>query len=161
MKMRGVIVLAFPLFLTAGAWADAADGTRGRMGPGMMGELGMGPHAMYGYGMGAGMMGGCGPGSLMANIPDLTSEQRAKISDIRKEFRRKQWGLMEKMHEDAQSGNFYRGGKFDEQAARKHYDAAAGIHKQMFENAVDAQKRIDSVLTPKQREQLQQATGSQ
>lgn len=78
MKMRGLIVLAFP-YLTVGAWAEPADGTCGRMGPGMMGELGMGPHAMYGYGMGAGMIGDCGPSSLMANIPNLTSEQRAKM----------------------------------------------------------------------------------
>jgi Spy/CpxP family protein refolding chaperone len=46
-----------------------------------------------------------------------------------------------------------------EQAARKAYDASAALHKQMFENHLEAQKRIDSVLTPQQREQVQQGWG--
>lgn len=127
----------------------------------MMGGYGMGPGMMGGHGMGPGMMGGYGSGGWEASIPDLTNEQRTKIAGIQKELRQKQWALMGRMHEDAMSGGFfYRDGKFDEQAARKAYDVTASLHKQMFENSLEAQKRIDSLLTPKQREQLQRGWGS-
>jgi Spy/CpxP family protein refolding chaperone len=56
-----------------------------------------------------------------------------------------------------QSVTFYRGGKFDEQAARNAYAEAEKVHRQMFENMLDAQKQVDAVLTPQQREQLSQA----
>lgn len=151
MKQRALVTLAACLFFTTPAWSQ--PGGYG-MGGGMMGGQGMGHGMMGGYDMGHGMMGGWGP-----TIPDLTSEQRSKIAAIQKELRQKQWTLMEKMHEDAQQGSFYRGGKFDEQAARKAFDARASLHKQMFENSLEAQKRIDSVLTPQQREQAQRAWG--
>ena len=35
----------------------------------------------------------------------------------------------------------------------------AALRKQMFENYLDEQKRIDSILTPQQREQLQRTWG--
>lgn len=161
MKQRALVTLAACLLFATPAWAQSGGYGMGPgmmgghgMGPGMMGGYGMGHGMMDGYGMGPGMMGGWGP-----NIPDLTSEQRSKISAIQKELRQKQWTLMEKMHDDAQQGNIYRGGKFDEQAARRAFDARASLHKQMFENSLEAQKRIDSVLTPQQREQLQRAWG--
>lgn len=63
---------------------------------------------------------------------------------------------MDKMHERAyQSGDFYRDGKFDEQAARKHYEEMAVLRKQMFENSLEQRKRIDSILAPEQRQQWQ------
>lgn len=134
---------------------DEGYGGRG-MGPGMMrGEGhgrgdGMRPDMMHGQGMGGGMMGGHG-----LNLPDLTNEQRAQIAEIQKELHRKQWALMGQMHEQRwQSGGGMHGGPLDEQAARKHYDAMSAIHKQMFENSLEARKRIDSLLTPQQREQL-------
>jgi len=55
--------------------------------------------------------------------------------------------------------NIYRGGKFDEQAARKAYDTMEKTHRQMFENSLDAQKRIDALLTPQQRQQLERWRG--
>jgi len=164
-KLKKSMLATFAMFMVLANSASAqpagsgpgAMGGRG-MGPHMMDGYGMGPGMMGGYGMGFGMMGGCGSGGMAAYIPDLTNEQQTKISDIQKELRQKQWALMEKMHEDMQSGNFYRGGKFDDQAARKAYDRHESMHKQMFENALDAQKRIDNVLTPRQREQLQRAS---
>ncbi len=150
------IALATCLFLMPSAWSQSAGGGAGP-GPRMMGGHGMGPGMMGGYGMSPGMMGGYGYGGWGPSIPDLTNEQRTKITSIQKELRQKQWALMGKMHEDAGSGSFfYRDGKIDEQAARKAYDVTANQHKQMFENFLDAQKRIDSLLTPKQREQMQQ-----
>jgi Spy/CpxP family protein refolding chaperone len=115
------------------------------MNHGMMGE-GYGPD---GYSMGSGMMWG---GGAPLN---LTEEQRAKIAEIQKEVRAKQWALMEKMHEQGwRSGGFARDGQFDEPAARKAYDAMTDLRKQMFENSLAVRKRIDSVLTPQQREQI-------
>lgn len=124
------------------------------MGPGMMRGDGSGPGYRHGgYGMGPGMM--WGDGAL-----DLTDEQRAKLAGIQSEFSRKQWALMEKMHEQGwHSGGFARDGKFDEQAARKAHDTMAELRKQMFENSLEAHKQIDSLLTPQQREQMQMHRG--
>jgi Spy/CpxP family protein refolding chaperone len=124
--------------------------------------LGMGNHGMMGgsgYGMmGApGMMGGFGT----RNIPDLTADQRSKITAIRRDLRNRQLSLMDQMHDQWASTNTYRNGQFDEQAARSAYDAAQKLHRQMFENSLDAQKRIDALLTPAQRQQLQRSSGAQ
>ncbi|HEX6320160.1 MAG TPA: Spy/CpxP family protein refolding chaperone [Burkholderiales bacterium] len=145
----------------------------GMMGPGMMGGYGpgygmgpgmMGPGMMGGYGpgygmapgmMGPGMMGGYGGGWGYGYGLDLSQEQRSKIADIQQDMARQRWELMEKLH--AQGGPMYEAfgsGTFDEQAARKAYDAMAGAHKQMFESWLDARKRMDAVLTPEQREQM-------
>jgi Spy/CpxP family protein refolding chaperone len=124
------------------------------MHPDMMAGHGMG--AMMGGGMGGAMMGGYGPA-----IPDLTNEQRTQIAQIQKELRSKQWALMGQMHEHAwQPGGAMQGGSFDEQAARQAYDQMAALRKQMFENALQARKRIDSLLTPQQREQWRSRPGS-
>jgi Spy/CpxP family protein refolding chaperone len=123
-------------------------------GPGMRGEgYGYGPGMMGGgYGMGLGMMGGLG-----ALPSGLSAEQRTRIGEVQQDLRRKQWALMQQMHEIAWS----RGdaspsaAPLDEQAARKQYDAVAAVRKQMFENTLDARKRIDAVLTPQQRQEWQ------
>jgi Spy/CpxP family protein refolding chaperone len=143
------------------------------MGPGMMGGYGpgygMGPGMMGGYGpggMGPGMMGGYGPGygmgpGMMGGYggygygPELSPEQRAKIVDMQQEFARKQWESMAKMH--AEGGPMYQAfgpGAFDEKAARNAYQAMAEAQKQMFEASLQMRKKIESVLTPEQREQM-------
>lgn len=159
MKLRTLKILATCLCMTTSAWSQPAGPGPG-MGPGMMDGYGRG--MMGGYGMGPGMMGSYGHGMMggwMPNVSNLTDEQREKIAAAQKDFQQKQWALMGKMHENGSTGSFYRGGKFDEQAARKAFDASIGLHKQMFENSIEMHKRIDSVLTPKQREQLQNADG--
>jgi Spy/CpxP family protein refolding chaperone len=143
------------------------------MGPGMMGGYGqgygMGPGMMggygQGYGMGPGMMGACGPGygmgpGMMGGYGglyglDLSAEQRTKVSEIQRELFGKQWALMGAMHQ--QGGPMeeaYASGKFDEKAARKAFEAMSELRKQMFEASLQAQKRIDALLTPEQRDQL-------
>lgn len=122
------------------------------MGPGMMGGYGYGPG---GYGMGPGMMWGYGPGGY--NPLKLSDEQRAKIADIQNDVSRKQWALMSSMHEL----RFSRRAEAPSDAeARKLYQASADLRKQMFENSLDARKRIDTVLTKEQREQLRRGWGS-
>jgi Spy/CpxP family protein refolding chaperone len=121
------------------------------MGPGMMGGYGgYGP----GYGMGPGMMGGYG-GYGYGYGPDLSAEQRAKIAEIQQGAFRKQWELMDKMHEEG--GPMYQAfgsGAFDEKAARKAYQQMAEAQKEMFELSLETRKKIDAVLTPEQRQQM-------
>lgn len=129
----------------------------GMMGPGygMMGPGGYGPGAYgpgMGMGMGPGMMGGWG--GLPAN---LSAEQRTKIAEIQRDLRKRQWPLMQEMHElmwtDAEQG------ALDEQAQRRQFERHAALQKQMFEGMLDARKRIDAVLTPQQREELRRGPG--
>lgn len=117
----------------------------GMMGPGygMMGPGAYGP----GMGMGPGTMGGPG---LPSN---LGAEQRAKISEIQRELRKRQWPLMQEMHE-LMWNEAEQGGALDEQAQRRDFERHAALQKQMFESMLDARKRMEAVLTPQQREEL-------
>lgn len=124
------------------------------MGQGMMGGGGYGP----GYGMGPGMMGG-GYGGMMgggyAYVPDLTPEQRTKLSEIQQEFAKSHWALMSAMHsQDGPMAQMHGRGATDEKAARQAYDAMAAMHKQMFESSLEMRKRMDAVLTEDQLEQM-------
>ncbi|MBK6005812.1 Spy/CpxP family protein refolding chaperone [Ramlibacter ginsenosidimutans] len=178
MKHRAVAFTAAALLgLAASTCATAAEPARGYgygPGPGMMGGGGgygmMGPG--YGYGPGPGMMGGGygmmgpggyggGPGMMGGGwgaLPsDLSAEQRARIAEIQREFRKQQWPLMQQMQEAMwDSGS----GPQDEQAERRDYDRVAALHKQMFENMLASRKRMEAVLTPEQREQMRQAWGT-
>ena len=123
-------------------------GGYGMMGPGGYGMMGPG-----GYGGGPGMMGG-GWGALPS---DLSAEQRGKIAEIQREFRKQQWPLMQQMQETMwDSGS----GPQDEQAERRDYDRVAALHKQMFENMLASRKRMEAVLTPEQREQMRKGWGT-
>jgi Spy/CpxP family protein refolding chaperone len=88
----------------------------------------------------------------------LSRDQRNKIYAIHKDLRGKQFALMDRMHDSMQSVRHYRDGKFDEQAARNAYATAEKIHREMFENMLNAQKQADALLTPQQRQQLSQAS---
>lgn len=139
------------------AQAGPGDGP----GHGMMGGYGgmMGPGMMGGYG---GMMGpgSGGPGGMMGGwgaLPaDLTADQLAQISTIQREMRAKQWPLAQQMHELMWAGGER---SFDESTERRDYERVSALHKQMFDNMLEARKRIDAVLTPQQREQLRRGPG--
>lgn len=160
------------LTLAGCAQPDRMQGMR----PGMMGDdevyggLGMGPGMMHGgaaahhgrgaHGMAAHRMGGAMMGDYGA-IPDLTDAQRAQIAQIHQDLHRKQWALMGQMHEQAWQMPGRAGSPFDEQAARQAYDQRAALRKQMFENSLEARRRISSVLTPQQRDALGRRPGGQ
>jgi Spy/CpxP family protein refolding chaperone len=164
MKRELAILSAFLLLsVTACSQPGPAPGP----GPGMMGGYGMGPGMMGGgygpgYGMGHGMMMGPGMmGGYGGMPPDLSPEQRTQLAEIQQEYRRKQWGVMQSMHSLMGSAEGPApGGAFDEQAARKNYDAVAALRKQMFENSLEARKRMDALLTPQQREQMRRSWGA-
>ena len=141
------------------AFAGTAAGQQYGYGHGMMGQGMMGP-GMLGQGMmGPGMMGQgmMGPGMHGFGYGvDLTPEQRAKMLEIEQRFAQQHWDLMGKMHQQGYRGaQVYRDGKFDEQAARKNYQATDAAHKQMFETWLKAQKEMDALLTPDQRQKMQ------
>jgi Spy/CpxP family protein refolding chaperone len=162
MSKRLIAALCTVLLLPT-AWAQPTGAGQQGPGAGRGGHMGWGQGQGGGWGMmggaGAGMMGGPGLGMMGQgwNTLNLSKEQRNKIYAIHKDLRDKQLALMDKMHENMQSQNLYRGGKFDEQAARSMYETNEKVHRQMFENMLDAQKRADSLLTPAQRQQLSQA----
>ena len=154
---RSLIASAAAALLATAALAQPGygPGMMGGYGPGMMG--GYGPGMMGGYGPGM-MGGGYGPGMMGGwgaegwGIPDLTADQRKKLAEARQEFSKKQWPLMQQMHSIA--WNASDSDASDEQAARKNYEAMAALQKQMFDNRLELRKRIDAVLTPKQREEM-------
>lgn len=159
--MRNRLATAWGALLLVPALALGAEQAWGQPGPGPgAGPRGGGPRTDWGHGMGGGwgMMGGWGGmvGPGWGHL-DLTKDQRNKIYAIHRDLREKQFALMDRMHDSMQSVSFYRDGKFDEQAARNAYAAAEKIHRQMFDNMLEAQKRVDAVLTPQQRQQLSQA----
>lgn len=151
----GLAAVAAPGFAQSGTDYPPMMGGYGPgygMGPGMMGGYGYGP----GYGMGPGMMRGYGPGYGMGpgmmrgygmgygmgpgmtggcggygyNALNLTDAQREKIQKIQQEAAQAQWEIMSKMHEAVSQG------------------------------WQDAQKKIDTVLTKEQREQLKRGWGA-
>lgn len=126
-------------------------------GGGMHGGMG-GMHQGKGGGMGGGMMGmgqGIPPG-VLATL-GLTPEQQAKVTEIQRDQQRKRHamhGTMQEMRwkaQDAQKDGF------NEDAARKQFDAMAAMRKEMFEAGLAAHKQLESVLTPEQREKLKKA----
>lgn len=139
---RALLAAAAGLLLTGSALSQPYG-----MGPGMMGGYGN----EGGYGMGPGMMGGYGPGGYASRL-NLTDEQRDKIGEIQEELAQKRYGLMSSMHQ--QRYQAFRAGKGDEATARKSFEAMQATQKAMFEASLDANKRIEAVLTPEQRKQL-------
>jgi Spy/CpxP family protein refolding chaperone len=117
------------------------------MGPGMMGESG------GGYGMGPGMMGGRGA-EAYAGLK-LTPEQKKQITAIQQDNRKARWQLMGTMHEQGyHMHDLFGPGTVDEAAARKAFEQMQATQKAMFDLQLDAQKKINAVLTAEQRERV-------
>ncbi len=138
------------------------------MGPGMMGGYGMmhGPGMMGGYGMmhDPGMMGGegmmYGPG-MMGMGPvwmlNLTDEQRAKISKLQGELRKKQWATMGQIMDERQKlFELYSADSPDAKKVGAVYGKIFDLRRQMIEAAIDTQNHTQALLTKEQRAQLDQ-----
>lgn len=126
-------------------------------GPGMQGRGMMhGPGMMGGQGMGMGMHGG--PGLAAIEALGLTDEQRAKVTEIRRDLQRKNHALMSSLREVRWKGqDLAKAPVLDVAAARKLYDEGAAVHKQMFEARLEARAKAEAVLTKEQREQLRKS----
>ncbi|MGD2141056.1 MAG: Spy/CpxP family protein refolding chaperone [Burkholderiales bacterium] len=146
----------------------------GMMGPGMMGP-GMGPGmmgpGMMGPGMGPGMMGpgmmgpgymgpgNTGPGDYYGL--DLSANQRDKIAAIQKQARKEQWDLMTQMREEQYKlQELYYSDSPDPSAINAQAGKIEQLQRKMIQANIEAQKRVAAVLTPEQRDQLQQWYGS-
>lgn len=177
MRTRFALAALAAATLSTLAFAQMGQG----MGPGMMGGRGMGPGMgqqqdcpMMGQGMGGkgmrhgqggmhggGMMGddmARGPGLAAIEALDLTPEQRAKVTELRREVQRRNHALMGSMREIRWKGQDLRSApELDAAAARKLYDEGAAVRKQMFESRLEARAKAEALLTKEQREQLRKA----
>ncbi len=142
------------------------------MGPGMMGGYGgygMGPGMMGGYGgygMGPGMMGGYG-GNHMGGFGlgplyrlNLTDEQHKQIDGIEDGLRKKNWGLMGKMQDEMSKLNGLGTEKQDRSAILAANKRMFELRQQMLENGLDAQDKVESLLTPQQKGQYKKLSQS-
>ena len=158
---------------TTSAFAQASDSGRqgggygygygmmgGGLGPGMMGGgpgiMGGGPGMMGG---GPGMMGG-GPGMMGFGVGwgdalGLTDEQRTKINRIQDDTRHAHWALMNGiMDQQAKLRDLYEAPTRDAAAIDSTYQAIGDLRQKMIDSSRDARKRMEAVLTNKQREKL-------
>ena len=131
------------------------------MGQGMGGMGGKGMRHGQGGMHGGGMMGddmARGPGLAAIEALDLTPEQRAKVTELRREVQRRNHALMGSMREIRWKGQDLRSApELDAAAARKLYDEGAAVRKQMFESRLEARAKAEALLTKEQREQLRKA----
>ena len=139
-------------------------------GPGMMNGYGpgYGPGMMNGYGpgYGPGMMGGYGPGygpgfgfgargGAARNPLSLSNDQRTKINAIQNQTRKSNWALMGQIQdEQAKIGDLSEAPSPDNAAIEKAEKDISKLQQQMYQNAVDAHKKMDEVLTKEQKEKL-------
>ena len=122
-------------------------------GYGMGGAYGMGPGMMGGDGMGPGMGMGGGWGMAPQGLPDLTPDQRTRVSRIQDDTRRKHWELMGKMMEEqSRLRDLNDAPKRDSDAINDTYKKISELQRKMYEQSADAHKRMEAVLTQEQKE---------
>jgi Spy/CpxP family protein refolding chaperone len=157
-----------------GPMMDRDDWGRGMMGRGYggyhMGGYGMGGYGGYhmgGYGMGPGMMGGYGMGTGgyhmgvygmgPMHMLDLTDAQRDKIEAIASEMRKSHFNSMEQIaKEESALSKLYNEDKRDARKIGAVYGRIFDVRRKMIEQMVEAQNRMEAVLTKEQRDQLKQ-----
>lgn len=101
--------------------------------------------------MGPGMMGSYRTRSDL----NLTEEQRNKIAKIQDDVRPKHWELMGKMYdEQSQMNEMFSSDTRNDAALSKTYRKMSDLRHQMFDLTLDAQKKIDVLLTKEQREKV-------
>ncbi len=112
---------------------------------------GMGHGMMGGYGMGSGMMGGYGAGPGMLS---LTEQQQNNMAQIQEEVRKKHRDLMGKMNaEQMKLQQLYYSGKRDSAAIEAQHKKIYQLQREMDESWMDAQGRMDALLTKEQKDQ--------
>jgi Spy/CpxP family protein refolding chaperone len=122
----------------------------GGYGPGMMGG-GYGP-GMMGGGYGPGMMGAYGQGPAGLN---LTPDQISKIEKIREELFKANEPLARQMFQERnRMQEAYMGGQSDPEKMKKAFSNMSDLQKKMFDAHVNAQKKMDDVLTKEQRQKM-------
>lgn len=142
-------------------------GAMGGYGPGMMGGYG-GPGMMGGFG-GPGMMGGFGGPGMMGGGPglaglllgrgspvELTDEQRSRVKQISDGERKQHWALMGKMlDEQTKLRDLLEQATPDPKAVGAAYGSISQLQQQMLESHLQARNELQGLLTPEQREQVE------
>ena len=119
------------------------------MGRGMMGHGMVGPGMMGGYGYGA------GPGMI-----NLTEQQQNKMAQIQEEVGRKHWDLMARINaEQIKLQQLYYSGKQDPAAIEAQHKKIYQLQREMDDSWMDAQGRMDAVLTKEQKERFRGGSG--
>lgn len=122
---------------------DHYQGYGNGWGHGMMGDWSMGPGMMRGYGYGA------GPGML-----NLTEQQQNKMAQMQEEVRKKHWDLISKMNlEQTKLQQLYYSGNRDYAAIEAQNKKIYQLQRELYESRMDAQGRMDAVLTKEQKDQ--------
>lgn len=140
-------------------------GPGGGMGPGMMGGYGSGAGGGYapGYGMGPGMMGpGMMGGGMMGGMGygmlsqlNLTPEQWGKVNAVHEELAKKNWELGGRMQEEGfKLRNLMIAEKRDRTAIVAQYRKLLEIRTQRFQTRLEAQEKVDNILSKEQKGQL-------
>jgi len=140
----------------------------GGMGCGMMGGMGGGKAGgMTGHmggGMGGGMMGGMGRGGMLG-VPlgvtgplshfNLSDDQRKQILKVQDDLRRKHHEFRGKMMEEqVKLRDLHFAEKRDRSAIVGQYRKLGELRGQMVEASLDAQDKIEAVLTKEQKDML-------
>lgn len=132
--------------------ASHGDGMMGGHASGMMG------------GYSDGMMGGHGSGMMtepemhMLGMLSLSKEQQTKINQISDELKHNNWitqGLMN--DETAKLRDLYQADKRDPAAIGKEYQKVFDLKRQLIVTYLEAENKIEEVLTPEQRANLKDA----
>ncbi len=144
---KRVLPMLFAMLLTGGASvAHACDWDYGGYGYGWgRGMMGMGPGMM-----GPGMIDsyGAGPGMF-----DLTEQQQNKMALIQEEAGKRRWDLIGRMNaEQIKLQQLYYSGKRDSAAIDAQYKKIYQLQREMNESWMDAQVRMDALLTKEQKE---------
>lgn len=100
-----------------------------------------------------GMMGGYGMHRF--DGLDLSAEQTSKINKIRDDVRKRHWALMGKMmDENARLRDLRNTERPDPAAIGKQFAKIQEMQRQMLEQSVDAENRMEALLTKEQMEQF-------
>ncbi|MDZ7811390.1 MAG: periplasmic heavy metal sensor [Arhodomonas sp.] len=122
----------------------------------MMGQ-GMGP-GMMGQGMGPGIMG---PGMMMGQR-NISAEDKARLTELRKGHMNEQFDLMQQMQEKRFAlAGLYREAAPDPEAVGKAYTALADVQRQMLENCVAFRNEMQGLLKPDQGSGMHGMSGGQ
>jgi Spy/CpxP family protein refolding chaperone len=110
-------------------------------------------------GMGEGPSPGVIAGISSADLASLTmsDEQRAKVTEIERDFRRKQWAFVGAMRELRwKQQDAMMAAELDADAARRNFEGLAKVRREMFEASVETRKRVEAVLSKEQLAALRQ-----
>ncbi|TCV90255.1 Spy/CpxP family protein refolding chaperone [Sulfurirhabdus autotrophica] len=120
---------------------------------GMMGQYGSG-FPVFGAGMGYGMTDS-GFAMMPFGLPDLTSEQESKLAQIQSESDERNSSDMKQLWEaQSQLNKLYATTKRDWNAIRAASNAVHDLQRKQLDATIDAQQKIDSLLTDSQRQKM-------